>query len=542
MRKLFGLTIQGLVLAALLIAAPQFARGHAGAGAVAAMKNGDFTVRYFGGTQTGIDSAVTYCAPGGIVTMGPGLEALNPTGPIPAGVLVQRNGNNGWNLRGNGATAIVPRLGPASTTTTGGAIRIVDGVTFPLSVAGVQAAIDEVNTVGSGEVWVPASANILITNTPIKLRNKVKLKGFAQYEGLPTFRADATTNVPFMIGNFDTTGAQNNCYIENIQVKGGWSLGGRVDAGIKLKRLFVGSGMRDVLVNDVSGVGVRIEGGGGQSIGQFEVTNLNVLNGGDVGVLVFDGARNIWFNDLTVQRPGRNTACLRIDDNNSAAASVGVRVNGFYTEITDTMSVGIDIKGASGVEIDNYTASVPSGRMRSCVRIANPNNNNHNRSPSGITIRGMTAFCDTLIEDLQNSLVYTVGPGSLGNPYMFVDWYSTPLFKGTTSTNGYRASGQKIGIQPAKRGPDIASAATIVPHLDGNYYVLTGTTTITSITGAPYFLYKMTVFEVGGALQLTDGGNLNLNGNFVGNGTGGIDTLVLIWDGTNWNEVDRSLN
>ena len=38
---------------------------------------------------------------------------------------------------------------------------------------------------------------------------------------------------------------------------------------------------------------------------------------------------------------------------------------------------------------------------------------------------------------------------------------------------------------------------------------------------------------------VTDGMNLNLNGNFT---LGQDDTLALIWDGTNWNEVSRSVN
>jgi len=28
----------------------------------------------------------------------------------------------------------------------------------------------------------------------------------------------------------------------------------------------------------------------------------------------------------------------------------------------------------------------------------------------------------------------------------------------------------------------------------------------------------------------------------VGNGSGGYDILALMWDGSNWNEVSRSLN
>jgi hypothetical protein len=42
-----------------------------------------------------------------------------------------------------------------------------------------------------------------------------------------------------------------------------------------------------------------------------------------------------------------------------------------------------------------------------------------------------------------------------------------------------------------------------------------------------------------GALTVTDGSNLNLAGNFV---TTANDTLTLMCDGVNWNEVSRSVN
>jgi hypothetical protein len=126
----------------------------------------------------------------------------------------------------------------------------------------------------------------------------------------------------------------------------------------------------------------------------------------------------------------------------------------------------------------------------------------------------------------------------VNNPYRFLDWYSPPIFKGTVSTNGYRNSGQIIGIQPAKQGPDIASAATIAPHPEGgSLFNVTGVTTVTTITGLPAFLNKLTIFKLTTAVQFTDGGNISLGANRVGNGTGGPDMLGLIWDGTQWNEA-----
>ena len=540
------------------------AYGYSGTCGIWAQARNGFVGKNFAGTQAGYDAAKAYIGTNGAIFIYGGCEGALTIGTLQDSVFVYGYDSAKWTVYGKSGswrdragqarldvdslgitvtgTGIIPRLGPASSATTGGAIRIVDGVTFPLTVAGVQAALDEISAVGGGEVWVPATAGIVLATTPILIANRCTLVGFGNVTDTPTFTGNASTNVRAAIENSDSTGGQQMVGVRNIYIDGNQSTGARMDRGVRFKKVFVGSYIRDVTVVSVSGVGVEIAGDASNAVGQLVVENVWTNNTGHYGIYVSGGARNIWLRSCSAERPGRNTSALAIIDNNSTAASLGVQVDGFYTEVQDTMSSGIYIDGASGVEISNYTASVPSGSMRSAVRISNSNNNNHARSPSGITIRNMYSASDTLIEDHQNSLTYTVGPGGVNNPYAFVDWYSTPLFKGTTSGNGYRASGQKIGIQPAKRGPDVSSASTIAPHLDGHYYVITGTTTVTSITGAPYFLYKTTVLEVSGALQFTDGSNLNLNGNFVGNATGGADLLGLIWDGTNWNEAFRSLN
>ena len=51
-----------------------------------------------------------------------------------------------------------------------------------------------------------------------------------------------------------------------------------------------------------------------------------------------------------------------------------------------------------------------------------------------------------------------------------------------------------------------------------------------------------TAFQTGdsdGILTFTDGSNLKLNGNFV---TTADDTITLVYDGTNWYEMCRSVN
>lgn len=420
--------------------------------------------------------------------------------------------------------------------------RVVDGVNYPMTVAGVQAALDEVGAQGGGEVWLPANANILLGVKPVRIPAFCTLRGQGAYTGGGyTFTSNASTRVSAAIVNSDTTGAQECVVIQGINIWG--APGARIDAGIKLKKVFVGSSIKDCLVTGVSGIGIRIEGDDRTSAGQLYLENVAVTNTGHYGYYLNAGLRNIWLKGCTAERPGRNSAALCINGSTTrSAANVGVQVDGFYTEVEDPASVGIRIDGASAVEISNYTASVPRGRMRAAIQIRNTNEGKHAFSTSGLTVRNLYCECDTLIEDRDAGRAFTTGADPR-NPYRFLDWYSSPDFEGTTRANGYRNSGQIIGIQPARRGPDLASAGTLAPHPDGgNFYVVTGATTVTDITGLPAFLYRVTVFEVEGKIRFVDGGNLNLDGDFVGNGTGGPDLVGMIWDGTRWNEAFRSLN
>lgn len=86
-------------------------------------------------------------------------------------------------------------------------------------------------------------------------------------------------------------------------------------------------------------------------------------------------------------------------------------------------------------------------------------------------------------------------------------------------------------------GAPVASAAAIVPS--GNLFHVTGTTTITSVTGTNIIAGTIITIIFDGILTFTDGSNLKLAGNFV---TSADDTITLRWDGSNWYEVCRSVN
>lgn len=93
------------------------------------------------------------------------------------------------------------------------------------------------------------------------------------------------------------------------------------------------------------------------------------------------------------------------------------------------------------------------------------------------------------------------------------------------------------GITSLYKGANVASAATITPT--GNLFHVTGTTTITSVSGTNITAGTCITIIFDGVLTFTDGSNLKLAGNFV---TTADDTISLCHDGTNWYETARAVN
>jgi hypothetical protein len=86
------------------------------------------------------------------------------------------------------------------------------------------------------------------------------------------------------------------------------------------------------------------------------------------------------------------------------------------------------------------------------------------------------------------------------------------------------------------KGADVASAAgAMTLGDDGNYFDITGTEAITSITAKT--AGTQVVLQFDSTATLTDGSNLKLDGNFTG---AAGSTIHLVSDGTNWYEVSRS--
>ena len=95
----------------------------------------------------------------------------------------------------------------------------------------------------------------------------------------------------------------------------------------------------------------------------------------------------------------------------------------------------------------------------------------------------------------------------------------------------------RIGNVKVNVGADVASTASMTLGA-GNFFNITGTTTITSITAKPSGTVVTIEFASFGC-QVTDGGNIHLDGDFRCLNSGGRNNLTLISDGTDWIEIAR---
>jgi len=112
---------------------------------------------------------------------------------------------------------------------------------------------------------------------------------------------------------------------------------------------------------------------------------------------------------------------------------------------------------------------------------------------------------------------------------------SDATFQGDLVAVGFRPS----GTVEWDKGADIASASALVLGSDGNYFDVTGTTTINSISAKP--IGTIIVLQFDAALVVQDSAVALILENDVTYGAEPGDTLGLIcYDGTNWREIFRT--
>jgi hypothetical protein len=91
------------------------------------------------------------------------------------------------------------------------------------------------------------------------------------------------------------------------------------------------------------------------------------------------------------------------------------------------------------------------------------------------------------------------------------------------------------------KGANVASATTMTLGSDGNVFHITGTTAITAITTTNWQAGSEITLIFDSTASITAGANMILAGAANFNGTAN-DVIKLVWDGTSWFEVSRSIN
>lgn len=482
-----------------------------------------------------------------------------------------------------------PRLGPYSTSTTGGAIRIVDGVTFPITGAGIQSAINDLPNRG-GTVILPAdsilcgSTSITITKSNVILQGAAERATVLSYTGSGRFIVLGTDDGNHSGANaYD--GVASRIVIKNLRIMGP----GKTSTATAITDWDSGSNSFSNLTIDSWGYGYF---GIGADVNSFEE------------VLWSNNGRGAYLGSRCDQNTF--TKCYWTQNANCIwnQWAYGMRVISSQFVFSDTADIVYDVTatpaGSGDTRAGNQQASITGSWFENLSATSPPRhfqlgiNGSSARFLTGLTVTGCQWFssnADTfvavqsfgdinlygngysgaaanfirvnpvsgwapVITDMMNqfssAITPLVGTGDTTFVYRVAPGFSTKrwVFKGgVTLPDGVldtlRVTG-RVDLNNSvieRQGADIASASNIT-LTSGTLYNITGNTTVTGITvpTMPTGKHYIVTFIITTTVQFTDGGNLNLNGNFNGDAAGGADRLTVDCDGTNCNEIGRAIN
>lgn len=192
---------------------------------------------------------------------------------------------------------------------------------------------------------------------------------------------------------------------------------------------------------------------------------------------------------------------------------------------TGTLALTGCTRGAFGSTAATASAGASVGFL-ACGLLVDPS------STGGWRVNG-GAFANQGAGQFNYGLIVAPGGGGVGGADGSA--FRANLLDGSYLDGATGANRRWSNLLSSKDSASVASAATLALPNGRRLVTVTGTTTITSIAASYQDREVVLVFSA--AVQVTDGGNLRLAGNFAA--TAG-DTLSLICDGTNWIEVCRS--
>lgn len=403
------------------------------------------------------------------------------------------------------------------------AVGQVQAIQFPGTIAGVQAALDYCEAAGGGTVLIDSGANLLITTVSVKVPNRVRFMGIGAVTTNPTFTASTLTNVTAMVENKTQDGTQEYAQVEHIQVYGNKASGAVVGAGILFKKVYVPSAIKDCLVWNCSGNGIKLDGDTSGGLGEVYLVNNWVTGCNDHQLLLTGQTDSVYGFQNTLESAAAGKAQIKIDRAGAASAPKGHVFIGTQFEGTAAYD-GVVLNECNSCTFIGLSDD-GSGAANSLVKITGSVTGSDGAfAAAGHVFINLRANLTTVIDD------QTAGVTSGNAQGRYVRWYTSPVNSATLDNS------QIIGLQTQRVGDAITAAATITPG-NGNLFTVNGNTNITAITAAARDKGRVCSFMFTGTPTVTDGGNIKLNGSFA---PGTDDTLTLICDGTNWRELGRA--
>ena len=224
-------------------------------------------------------------------------------------------------------------------------------------------------------------------------------------------------------------------------------------------------------------------------------------------------------------------------------------INSNYCSTNDTMGIYV-FGGASGLEPGIFSShgsvcnnvSMNNGQDGTGygIRVRNQGDNNADEITEHITVMGNVCSDDQDTATQEMGIEVSVSNSAYADRVDYVHVIGNTCVG--NATNNFRR-GNLCNVNGRVWGNDFdepvtkASAATVTLTENGNYYNITGTTNITSVTAS--WVGRVVTLMFSGVLDFTDGSNLKLAGTMT---TSADDTITLVCDGTNWIEIARSAN
>lgn len=394
---------------------------------------------------------------------------------------------------------------------------------FPSTQSGLQAGFDSLAlTPNGGEVWLGPGQITGITNLTMYANTTLMGSGMNITELVRDAAATGVTIREKTTAEGNGGSGATGIWLRDFKLNGNGSVGDGIDIGNQGgPSLNINAGLDNVYVTSfTSGYGMKINGNATQSAYVWS-------NNNQYGIL-FAGGSNKWYSVRAENNTSNNILLggsdsdyfgIHCEEGANAGSSGTIEVTGNNNRLW-----GVTV--AASYNRQNIIV-LKSSAARLTVFGANYNANGH-------------TFSNLIYDE-----ALAVGTGSSVNLVNFwVDNGSSgpagSYFFNSSTGDITRILGGLLPFQPASAG-NTPTAGTVITVNPGMYIRLDGNGTVDTINMTGVVAVGIIIVLVwSAAATVKDGtGNCRLNGDFLGN-VG--STLSLIWDGTYWNEMSRSLN